>query len=308
MTRPRLQSDFFNGPLESVQMAKRRVVVTGAAGYVAGRSLPALRERYRLCLFDVRKTDGNGNEVAGIVQADLLNRNRDDYGEHFRDTDAVIHCGFTRATDPMDQYWAEADNVTMAHNVYQTCLEENVRRVVVISSNHAADFYETLIWSGRMEFVTPDMLPLSDNFYGWAKATYELLGFAFAAGKIGNGRKLQNVQLRIGGPRENVADRLSPENPKGMHRSLGAYLSARDQTQLLIKSIETENIEDENGIPFQIFYGISGNSHNFWSIANARKVIGYEPEDNSQIRFADKIAPVIAAANRRANQDGESGR
>ena len=279
-------------------MAKRRVVITGAAGYIAGRSLAALRERYSLGLLDVRKTDRSGNKVEGIIQADLLNRDRDGYRKYFRGADAVIHCGFTRAKEPADQYWAESDNIAMAYNVYQTCLEENVRRVVVISSNHAADYYETLIWSGRMDFVTPDMLPLSDNFYGWAKAAYELLGFAFAAGKIGNGRKLQNVQLRIGGPRENVADRLSPENPKGMHRSLGAYLSARDQTQLLVKSIETENVEDENGIPFQIFYGISGNSHNFWSIANARRLIGYDPEDNSLIRFADRIAPVLAAAKR----------
>lgn len=279
-------------------MAKRRVVITGAAGYIAGRSLPVLRERYNLGLLDVRTTDRNGDEVEGIVRTDLLNRDRNAYRRHFADTDAVIHCGFTRANAPEDQFWVESDNITMAYNIYQTCLEENVRRVIVISSNHATDFYETLIWSGRMEFVTPEMRPLSDNFYGWAKAAYELLGFAFAAGKVGNGRKLQNIQLRIGGPRENVADNLRPENPAGMHRSLGAYLSARDQTQLFVKSIETEDIEDENGIPFQIFYGISGNSHNFWSIANARKLIGYDPDDNSLIRFADKIAPVIAAAKR----------
>ena len=42
----------------------------------------------------------------------------------------------------------------------------------------------------------------------------------------------------------------------------------------MIKSIETPNINDRDGVPFQIFYGISGNDHNFWSIANARKVIG----------------------------------
>ena len=59
-----------------------------------------------------------------------------------------IHCGFTRADAPEDQFRAESDNIAMAYNVYQTCLEENVRRVVVVSSNHAADFYETLIWSG----------------------------------------------------------------------------------------------------------------------------------------------------------------
>ena len=40
----------------------------------------------------------------------------------------------------------------------------------------------------------------------------------------------------------------------------------------MLKSIETEDITDAHGIPFQIFYGISGNDHGFWSIANARKV------------------------------------
>ena len=49
-------------------------------------------------------------------------------------------------------------------------------------------------------------------------------------------------------------------------------------------------------MPFQIFYGISENPHAFWSIANARKVIGYAPEDNSELRFADKIADHIRAS------------
>jgi hypothetical protein len=53
------------------------------------------------------------------------------------------------------------------------------------------------------------------------------------------------------------------------------YMSQRDLQQMVIKSIETECIEDKEGVPFQIFYGISGNDHNFWSIANARKVIKY---------------------------------
>ncbi|MGA1196296.1 MAG: NAD(P)-dependent oxidoreductase, partial [Candidatus Latescibacterota bacterium] len=55
---------------------------------------------------------------------------------------------------------------------------------------------------------------------------------------------------------------------------------------------------DENGIPFQVFFGISGNTHRFWSIDNARKVIGYAPEDDSQIRFAGEIAKVIQEAQK----------
>lgn len=278
-------------------MGKQKVVVTGASGYIAGRVLPVLRERYDLVLLDVKTTNREGEEVAGIQITDLLNRDRDTYRELFTGADAVIHSGFTRAEKPEDRYWAESDNVNMAHNVYQTCLEEDVPRAVVISSNHAADYYEQLIWSDKMEWVTPDMLPLSDNFYGWAKAAYELLGFAYAAGKIGEGKRLQNVQLRIGGPRETDIVRASANDLKRMHRGLGAYLSVRDQAQLIIKSIETQNIEDSNGVPFQIFYGVSGNTHNFWSIANARKVIGYEPEDNSQVKFASEIAEILKNAN-----------
>jgi hypothetical protein len=62
--------------------------------------------------------------------------------------------------------------------------------------------------------------------------------------------------------------------------------------QLVTKSIEAPDIENEHGVPFQIFYGVSGNTHNFWSIANARKVIGYAPRDNSQVKFADRIAEI----------------
>ena len=49
-------------------------------------------------------------------------------------------------------------------------------------------------------------------------------------------------------------------------------------------------------MPFQIFYGISDNSHAFWSIVNAREVIDYQPQDNSERRFVDLIAEHIEAA------------
>ena len=281
-------------------MAKRKVVITGACGVIMTRMLPTLRERYDLILLDKRNTNPDGEEVEGVILTDLLERNRDRYREHFRGTDAVIHSGFVSAKEGEEPYWAEAENVNMAYNVYQTCIEENVRRLVVISSNHAGDYYERLIWADKMLSVTPDMKPLSDNFYGWAKVAYEALGFVFATGKVTGGKKLQNVQIRIGGPRETDLDKCGPDDLKRLHRALGVYVSLRDEVQLIVKSIETENIEDENGIPFQIFYGISGNTHAFWDISNARRIIGFEPEDDSAIRFADKVAAIIAAAAKKS--------
>jgi NAD+ dependent glucose-6-phosphate dehydrogenase len=287
-------------------LAKKRVVVTGAAGYVAQRMLPELRERWDLVLLDVRPATRDGKTVPGLMVTDLTKPDRNEYRQHFRGADAVIHCGFVSAPrldattwqDNSDaKFWAEHTNVALAYNVCRVALEEGVRRVVVCSSNHAADYYERLVWDGRLDMVTPEMPPRSDNWYGWAKAAYELLGFVFATGKV-DGRKLEIVQWRIGGPRDDDIDQVKPGDIKVMHRALGAYLSKRDQVQQAVRMVETEDIRDEHGVPFLIVYGISGNTHRFWSIANARVKLGYAPEDDSQVNFADKIA-AIARVNRR---------
>jgi hypothetical protein len=306
-------------------MTKRKVLVTGAAGYIASLLLPALRERYDLTLLDVR-TDRNGTAVPGVQIADLTNTDRSAYRHFFREMDAVIHLGFVRGTHEVEQdkrFAAEFLNVQMAYNVYRTSWEAHVRRVVAASSNHAADYYEPLILDHKFDVVDPNGRGLSDNYYGWSKQVYEHLGFVFAVGKehggvvhgvqaaIGNtggasiadrdlGRPLENVQIRIGGPRETDIANCKPGDLVCVRRALGAYVSARDLQQLFIKSIETEDIRDEHGIPFQIFYGISGNSHGFWSIANARKIIGYAPEDNSEYRFYEQVAEHIRAAQAQA--------
>ena len=280
-------------------MTRRHVVVTGAAGYIAGKVLPAMYERYDLTLLDARDTDRQGNPVQGVKIVDLTGRNRDAYRAHFAGADAVVHFGFASvsADSPDARFGAELDNVLMAYNVYQTSLEEGVRRVVVASSNHAADYYEPLILDGARDSVDPNERALSDNYYGWAKETYEHLGFVFATG-VPSGTPLENVQIRIGGPRETDVDRCAPGDLRCMRRALAVYISDRDMQQLFVRSIETEDIRDERGVPFQIFYGISGNTRAFWGLDNARKVIGYEPQDDSESRFAESIARHLEAARR----------
>ena len=287
-------------------MAKRRVVLTGAAGYVAQRMFRALDERWDVVPIDIRATTRDGTPVPRLVVSDLTQPDRNAYREHFRGADAVIHCGFVRAPGMTADTWqdnsdakfqAEHANVALAYNVYRTALEAGVRRVVVCSSNHASDYYERLVWDGRVDMVTPEMPPRSDNWYGWSKASYELLGFVFATGKV-DGRTLEVVQWRIGGPRDDDIDHVKPGDIPTMHRALGAYLSARDQVQQAIRMVETPDITDDNGIPFLIVYGISGNTHRFWSLASAKRKIGYQPQDDSQVNFADRIATIASAARR----------
>ncbi len=289
---------------------RRRVLLTGAAGYISSQLLPAFRERYELVLLDLTKESKHGR-VEDIVEADLTSPDIDAYRSHFRGVDAIVHNGFRwgkeidTAAQPQwlprgsagnpDGYYVERSNIDMVFHVLRLALEEGVRRVVITSSNHAADWYESKLHSGQMDVVEPDTYPLSDNFYGWAKATYEHLGFVFASGWLG--RAVENVHIRIGAPRPIMGQKLK-DNPVTYRRDLGAYISPRDLQQLYIKSIETEDIRNEDGIPFQVFYGISNNTRAFWSIADARRVIGYAPEDDSEQVYADDIRAYLRTPGR----------
>jgi NAD(P)-dependent dehydrogenase (short-subunit alcohol dehydrogenase family) len=289
-------------------MPNRRVLITGAAGEITRQILPAFRARYDLVLLDTRRSE-HAND---IILADVSDRDVDKYRAHFRGVDAIVHN--VRSTkpgvetsaprqwlaerpgpEPVEGYFVERTSVDMAFNVLRLAMEENVRRVVMTSSNHAADWYETQLHNGRLDTVGPDTYPRSDNFYGWAKATYEHLGFLFATGRLG--RVVENVQVRVGAPRPIRAADFGGDQVS-YKRDLGAYISERDMQQLYVKCIETADIRNADGIPFQIFYGVSNNTRGFWSIANARRVIGYEPADDSEHVFAEEIRAHITTNGR----------
>ncbi|MDQ3539413.1 MAG: NAD(P)-dependent oxidoreductase, partial [Chloroflexota bacterium] len=188
-------------------------------------------------------------------------------------------------------YEDERKNVDMMQRVYDLALATGVPRVVAASTNQAAKWYEQPYYAGLRDRVSPEDYPRPDSFYGWAKAAYESLGFLYACGTLG--RKLEVIQIRIVAPREIDAAAFE-DRPKAQYiRDLTGYVSARDLTQLFTKSVDTPEIEDEFGVPFHIFYGVSNNARTFWSITNARKVIGYKPEDDSELRFADDIARLL---------------
>jgi NAD(P)-dependent dehydrogenase (short-subunit alcohol dehydrogenase family) len=289
-------------------MTVRRVLITGASGQIAGQILPAFRERYDLTLLDARPAE-HAND---IIETDLSDPDIDAYREHFQGVDAILHNARVvdrqvktiapwhwhkdrPGSEPPEGYFVERTNVDMAFNVLRLAMEEGVKRVVITSSNHAADWYETKLHDGRMDMVDPGTYPLSDNFYGWAKATYEHLGFIFATGRLG--RAVENVQVRIGAPRPIVAEDFAGDE-RSYKRNLGAYISDRDMQQLYIKSLEYPDIRNADGIPYQVFYGISNNTRAFWSIANARAVIGYAPEDDSERVFAADIRKHIQSNGR----------
>lgn len=276
--------------------------MTGASGYVASQMVEQFSKQYELVKADVTNRNSDDQELSGIEIADFIDTDRSKYQHLFEGIDAVIHLSYKRSsaggvfgdTVPhIDRFAIENENVVMANNVYRAAYDAGVRRLVVASSNHAADWYEhALVHAQKKDVVQPWEYPVSDNFYGWAKAAYELLAWPYACGKFG--RQMEFVQVRIGFPREVDADAFMSQ-PEGIapagspianfKRHLGTYFSDRDMRQLFTKAIETPDISNENGVPFVIVYGISGNSRRFWSLETARNVLGYEPEDDSEAKY-----------------------
>ena len=103
--------------------------------------------------------------------------------------------------------------------------------------------------------------------------------------------------VRIGAPRD-IQTEMYKGKSAAYKRDLGAYISPRDITQLFHKAMETPNIENEYGVPWQVVYGISNNTRAFWSLTSARKVLGYEPEDDSEITFRSGINEILNGAGR----------
>jgi len=294
-------------------MAKKKIVVTGAAGHVTGCILDALRERYDLVLLDVTNKSKKG-VIDDIVIADVTDPDIEKYRHHFKGAYAVIHharvpnqrdpkltSGPNKqwlaepAVHPVEGYLAERTMLDMVYNIYKCALLEGVRRVIVASSNHATDWYESKLHFGKMDVVDHKTYPKSDNLYGWCKIAYEALGFVFASGRFG--KVVESVNIRIGAPRDLDIAALA-KNQTTLRRDLACYISDRDMSQLYVKSIETDDIRDEDGVPFQAFYGVSNNARSVWSIVNARKVIGYDPQDDSELVYADELRKHLKAPGR----------
>jgi hypothetical protein len=80
----------------------------------------------------------------------------------------------------------------------------------------------------------------------------------------------------------------------------------RDPAQLFVKSVEVSKIGHEYGIPFQVFYGVSANSRSAWSVANASKIVGYAPQDDSEVVYADEIRELMLEPARETMVQGDA--
>lgn len=290
-----------------------KILVTGAAGHVATLAMPGIAEGHSLRLTDIRRPEHlpSGSE---FVKTDLLEADGETLKSLFEGIEVVVHAAYVPSGErdvysllppQIDRFDAEMKNVIAAQRLYRGAYDAGVRRVVIVSSNHAADWYEHAEIHARLrDMVYPTDYPLADNFYGWAKASYELLAYPYACGTFG--RRMEMVSLRVGSPYPiNVAQYEPgaqmpasslgrPGGLAGFKRALGTYLSDRDCASLFQSAVNIGQISGANGVPWSVAYGISDNTRAFWSLESARRELGYRPQDDSEVIYSEDIRRILA--------------
>jgi nucleoside-diphosphate-sugar epimerase len=281
----------------------KKVLITGANGYVASKIIPHLEKKFDLTLVDI---EFNKSFNSKTIKINLSESSINDIEKIVIGHQFIIHLAYIRADqerDPndtnneIDAFDQENKNIIMANKIYKAALTQNIDRVIVASSNHAADWYEHHeIHEKKLDVVNTNMIPYSDNFYGWSKASYELLSIPYASGKFG--RKIEFVHVRIGFPREideslqdnKFISNKNGEGVKNIKRHLGAYISQNDLSDLFDKAVSAEKIKgDLHNVPFLVVYGVSDNTRRFWSLESARNNLNFYPKDDSEKRFSSLI-------------------
>ncbi|MFF7157225.1 NAD-dependent epimerase/dehydratase family protein [Streptomyces sp. NPDC008139] len=244
--------------------APRTVLLTGAAGGL-GTLMRGLLPSYGydLRLFDVRPVEG-APDGARVITADLSDR--DALREAVRGVDAIMHLAGISLESSFDKILR--GNIEGTYHLYEAAREENVRRIVFASSNHAVGFTPRPQGSpvpdeGLIPITTPRR---PDTYYGLSKCFGEDLAQLYA-----DLHGIDTVSVRIGS--------CFPE-PTSV-RMLSVWMSPADGARLFHAALSAGTTGHT------VVYGSSANTRLWWDLSGAR-ALGYEPRDDSE-PFAAKL-------------------
>jgi uronate dehydrogenase len=238
----------------------KRIVITGAAGGVAGLLRPGLKGiAGETRLVDVKPVEAGEAEVA--MQGDITSL---DFARRaLAGCDACVHL----AAIPVEAPFVDIlhSNLLAAWTVYEAARLEGCRRVVFASSNHATGFYPVAQRVSPRDPVRPD------TYYGVSKVFGEALGSMYHD-KFG----LEVACIRIGGARPRPVD----------ERDLSIWLSPGDLGRLVRACLTSPDLG------FAIVYGVSNNRRGWWDLEPGRR-LGYQPQDDAEI-YKDEVEKIPA--------------
>jgi NAD+ dependent glucose-6-phosphate dehydrogenase len=245
------------------------VLLTGAGGRVGQAILADIGDRYDWRLLDREPLPGDrvpdhvpeeALYVADVTDEPAVRDAIDGCG-------AVVHlAGDPRPEAPWDSVLR--NNIDGTQTVLSIAAETGVEKFAFASSNHAVGAYETEERTPGMYRPEGEFLldgtepPRPGNLYGVSKATGETLGRYYH-----DNYGVSVVCVRIGN--------LSKGHPpRDYERGQAMWLSHRDCAHLFERCLLAD-------YEFEVVYGISDNDRKYYSIERAKRVLGYDPQDNS---------------------------
>ena len=250
---------------------KKHVLVTGLSGLVGTALRSDFEDRYELSSLSRYGTDGmddSHNFKGNIAELDTIIPAFE--GQH-----TVVHLAADRSANA-DWESALRNNFVGVYNVYEAAKRTGVKRVVFGSSQHAiGGFYQDepykTILAGKFDQVKrpfkliDETVPIRpDGYYGASKAYAEGLGSYYS-----EFHGISSINIRIGWT-------ISNDNPTSNGGGLAMWLSHRDTAQIHVKAVDAPDL-----LMYTVVFAMSNNYWNIFSLEKARKVLGYEPQDDA---------------------------
>ncbi len=243
------------------------LLITGAAGLIGSILRRELANEFQLRGVDRRR-------APGVRRVDLTRAKAAERA--FRGVDDVVDLAGEPALEtPWQQVWK--NNIPATLNAFEAARRAGVRRVVFASSNHVTGMYErdlpySAIVAGDYDAVEPSAIRLigasepirPDSPYALGKALGEAAA-RYYADEFG----LSVICLRIGTV-------LKDDRPS-QSRHFATLLTHADLARLTRSSLTAPE-----EVRFAVYYGVSENTWRFWDIEDAKREIGYAPEDDAE--------------------------
>jgi len=250
---------------------KQRVLITGFGGGIARVMRENLGDKYEFSGIDRVPVEGLDSLTADLTNFDAIL-------SAFEGKDVVVHLAAEpRHTTDIGWDILMPDNVVATANVIEAAKRGGVKRFIFFSSMHVDGKYElefpySAIAEGNYEGLDPEKIPLithdmpdrPDGPYAVSKIFGEALARYYTE-EFG----MTSICIRLG--------TVSPANRPGSDpRSYVSWFSHRDLVTMIDRCIEVQNIT------FDIFFGASGNTWKIYDTPRAWRVLGAEPQDNSE--------------------------
>lgn len=228
------------------------VLLTGPGGRIGPHILPLFEEKFELRILDKKPVPGFEDRtfVTDLQDIGALR-------EACRGVDVVVHLAAQSDEAPFVEKLVP-HNVVGVYNLFQAALEADVRRIVFAGTVQSVGYYPHDVTVG------PNDPPRPVSLYGATKVLAEAMGRFY---HDRHGREF--VSVRIG--------HFQDYHESSLRKSRGTrriWLSPRDAASLLARAAEKE------GVGYAVIFATSRTEQEFLSLAPARDLLGWEPEDD----------------------------